>query len=906
MSSRRQEPDEQTAGLSEPSRPDRRARGSTARLVAGSGLQFIDIDIPTDVLSLTYCRFIEERDAADGPLLIPLEGRPDYEGVEWHPATSRALRPEETLWLTGYGGLEPFLGTWLPIPYLRYLGQDQSGPRRYDAGPANWARIFLTPPEAGLRQATRVQGVVAFDTRLTQAGRLDEDAYLAPNVDDVRLGSEFHLVSDATTLAGLLSEKWIDVWLAQSFAAWRLKEARNAAGPQPAGSFALEHIARYLTLLGALDRAAGLPHVRFFDVFADRQAHGAGVDLVVDVDDDCTTALLVDRSARDDRLAGIETLRLRELTAPSRVHREPFHTFGEFDRPDLGNAVASRLSGRADAFYWPSLMRVGEEARRLSLRASAVPGLTGLGNLRSMLDETSPRASSWRFSRDEALGADPGPVVAGEVMAHLAEDGQVLGNGRTGTPPALRPRFSASSLISMFFAELVLHAISQINDTALRSVDGAIRQLQQIVVTCPAEASADERRLLVERVSAGIDLVWSSLGWSAAGTPITPPKPRVALGLDRGLAAQLLYLHDEVHHRFGGNMRHVIGLAHGSDGAAGGVGGMTIASLDLGSTGTGLAIVDYQLGGEGAVHPHVVLADRCFVSAYSLVGSILTDVILPAIARELSNRGHPHPATLIESLLASAPESKLGPHFATRLEHRILRPAAEAFLELCRDAARGLDEHGLKLIPLEALVVLGHGRLLPLATDVEELAAAQGARGFSLGAVNVALRPRSVAALARDQLDPVVARLAEIVREQSCDLLLLTGPFAHTSWIRSLLLRRLPLAPHHIVDLGERRIGVVDGFASASGIEGRRAALRLQPLLGTALAGRDALGTLGLALSPGPGAPELPPPRRAGLSNIGWEGSKRRRLATGVVSRRLAADQALAAHPQPLLVEELG
>ena len=869
MSSRRQEAGDAWIGSSEPSPNGRRAPAPTARLVAGSGLQFIELSIATDVLALTYCRFVEDTDEIAGPLLIPLQDRPDYEGVEWHPATHKALRPEETLWLTGYGGVEPFLGAWLPIPYLRYLGPDQSGAARYDHGPGNWARLFLTPPEPGLRQAARIEGVIAFDTRLEETSRLDGDAYLAPNADDARLGSQFHLVSDPTALSGLLSEKWVDMWLAQSFATWQAEERRSGSASLPPRSFALEHIARYLTLLRTLDRAAGLPRVRFFEGFADRQARSTGVDLVIDVDDDRTTALTVDRTApagRDD-LAGVETLRLRELTAPSRIRTGPFRTFGEFDRPSFGNAAASRLSGRPNAFYWPSLMRIGEEAQRLSLRASAATGLTGLGDLRSMLDQTAPRAASWRFSREDHLGADPGPVVAGEVMAHLAEDGEILGEAHPGALPALRPRFSASSMVSLFFAEMLLHAISQINDTARRSVDGDIRHLQQIVVTCPAEADDDKRRLLRDRVAAAVDLVWSSFGWPAAGTAVSPPKPQVALGLDRGLAAQLLYLYDEVHNRFGGNLRHVMGLARGSDGTSGGLGGLTIASLDLGSSTTGLAVVDYELG-EGAVQPRLMTADRCSVSARTLIDGILPDIMLPAIARHLGTCGHPRPTELLEDLLAPAPHSRLGAHFAGRLEHRILRPAAEAFLEACRDAAHGLADRGLKLIPLATLVADGGGRLAPLAAEIDEHAAAQGARGFSLGEVPIPLRPRPMLALARRQLDPLVDRVTEIVREQSCDLLLLTGPFAHTGWIKSLLLRRLPLAPHHILDMGERRLGIVDRLAVPSQIKGRPAAIRLHALVGTALAGRDALGSLGLALlPPAPGANRLPPPR-GGLAEI--------------------------------------
>ena len=113
----------------------------SCRLVPFSGLQFIDFEIDAGLLALTHNRFVEDSEEGRGSVLIPLTVRPDVDGAEWHPVTQAALTPAETLWVTGYAAVEPFLGTWMPLPVLRRQGQTPDGSPRYDCGPSNWARV---------------------------------------------------------------------------------------------------------------------------------------------------------------------------------------------------------------------------------------------------------------------------------------------------------------------------------------------------------------------------------------------------------------------------------------------------------------------------------------------------------------------------------------------------------------------------------------------------------------------------------------------------------------------------------------------------------------------------------------------------------------------------------------------
>ena len=742
-----------------------------------------------------------------------------------------------------------------------------------------------------MRQGHALGAVAAFDTRVTDQSRLDQIDYLEPNIDDLRHGSEFRLVADAASLAGLIGEKWFETWLIGAFAAWRAKAGGlSAPSAQSEAGFALEHVARYLALLKVLERAGQLPPIRFVPVLAekDRRAAEAGIDLVIDIGDDRTAAVLLDRRVSDDAgpLAGLENLSIRELARPTQVHTGPFRTLAEFDRPDFGNAMASRMSGRGDAFAWPSLVRIGEEAQRLALRPSAVRGLTGLGDLRSALSDEAERLLVWRFARSEnEAGSEPGPIVSGELLGYLAEDGRLLAAG-TSAPPALRPRFSLSSMLTMFAAEFVLHALAQTNPAVQQPAGERIarRHLQRIIVTCPADADEKERRQLCDRVAGGVDLVWAAFGWPAAGTALTPAKPAVAIGLDVGLSAQLLYLFDEVHGRFGGNMRRFMSVARGSSVSE--RGHLTIATVDLSSAATGLSVVAYDVPGEGAIDARLVLAERTGAPASSLVDRVMRDCILEAVARQLSQCGHPDPWRLLETLILGVSDADgIDRHVSPRLIHKILRPAASAFIELSRSAALASGVRGLRHVTIGALVEHGDGRLDPLANEIDALANAQGAGGFRLGSVVVPMRAREVARLIERHFEPTVDRICKVVSEYACDLILLSGPCAGLGRAKSLLLRKVPLAPHRIVDLGGRPFGLVGGTGAPRG-----EALRLLPLLGNALAIRRSLETIGLAQLP----PELAvdPPSRLpahshtgepsrSLSHVSWTSPLRGEAASG-------------------------
>ena len=359
-----------------------RVFANVCRLVPSSGVQFIDAQLDAGGLPMLRAWFTEDEiESTTGArrVLLPLSSDASADGTIWHPVTFRPLGPADTLSFTGLEALEPFLDTWIPVPFLRYLGRSDTGALRFDQGPANWARVFVAKPAEGLRGADRLDAVFAFDTRLDAHSRSDQTPYLAPNADDALFASTFMLADDPEELAGFISQSWIDSWVREACQTWMaasglgdIEEAGFKYAAAPDDRFVLGHIARYLAFLRILSRVANPPQIRFVDnVSRAMPVIATPVDLIIDFGASETTALLIERNASmpadiAEAARNAIPLRLRDLNAPVNVHAGPIPTAVEFDHqtsaggrmPSIGQASCALAPRRAVLHCAPMRRRV--------------------------------------------------------------------------------------------------------------------------------------------------------------------------------------------------------------------------------------------------------------------------------------------------------------------------------------------------------------------------------------------------------------------------------------------------------------------------------------------------------------------------------------------------------------------
>ena len=359
-------------------------------LVPTSGIQFIDFgftlarskDLPTQ------WSFYDDPKASPVPLIVGRAGadptgRVTYD-VDWRKIVEMLDR------------------VWIPVPFFR---REKGG--GYQQGPINWARAYVARLEAPDEHGYDHRVVLAFDTDLAE--RSASSAYLAPAPEDAQRGAEFALAADADRLAWFAGLEWVRDWARASFVDMIVREERARSRAEPVVDDAVladrmegprEDVARLMALIELLDALEVFPGIRFVDRFTKPTPTPIEVDLVLDVGNSRTCGLLIE--THPDQLSADVTqavkLQLRDLTRPENVYSEPFDSRLEFSRASFGWDDLSFLSGRSDAFAWPTVARVGAEAQRLSSQRRGSEGASGMSSPKRYLWDEDPRRDGWRFN----------------------------------------------------------------------------------------------------------------------------------------------------------------------------------------------------------------------------------------------------------------------------------------------------------------------------------------------------------------------------------------------------------------------------------------------------------------------------------------------------------------------------
>ncbi|MEO0363697.1 MAG: virulence factor SrfB, partial [Pseudomonadota bacterium] len=405
---------------------------------------------------------------------------------------------------------------------------------------------------------------------------------------------------------------------------------------------------------------------RFIDRVTAPRPTPIDVDLVLDLGNSRTCGLLIE--THPDELSADVTqavkLHLRDLGRPENVYTDPFDSRIEFNRASFGSDDVSILSGRASAFSWPTVARVGVEAARLSASRRGSEGATGMSSPKRYLWDLEPRRDGWRFntpgSRDQAsyaTGAEFTTMVndAGEPL-HALPAGVSLNDDRSF--PAMRALYARSHLMTFALAEIMLHALSMMNSPAhrlrRRSAD-LPRRLGKIIMTMPTGMPSAERRILETRAEAARDLIYLCLGMATldpdpeAETRVRPvasdaPLPRIVVQWDEASATQAAYLYSQVATNYSGDARAFfaqnrlpVNHEDRDDEEE-----FRLATLDIGGGTTDLVITSYRAEGKGGnvtLFPEPLMREGISVAGDDVVRQVIVEHVLDPIETALRDSG---------------------------------------------------------------------------------------------------------------------------------------------------------------------------------------------------------------------------------------------------------------------------
>jgi hypothetical protein len=660
---------------------------SSVTLIKNSGIQFLDFGLqPQKGRNASFVR-----QSANGPLL-----RLDYdESLAKYTLPGEGareiVRPETTL---SYDhSLDVLNNVWLPLPVLRV-----NAVRTFTGGPDNWARVQISRMEKPDASGNTVRLSLAFDTKIFADD--SPSAALAPVLSDVRNGTRFALAWHNEEIANFLDQTWVDGWLRDVFIDYASRQEERDEKSIALALKAFEYQAHYLNLLEMLSVIARVPEIHI--VTETLQSPAVAVDLVLDVGNTHTCGVLIeDHGNRNEGLHQTTELHIRSLTHPQQFSEVLFSSRLEFNQARFGKPHFSMESGRDDAFFWPSIVRIGEEALNLALQRQGTEGDSGISSPRRYLWDDTPVHQPWRFSQPQGKNQREPNATAFPLMNLLNDEGQPLYSlPMAERLPVFTPHYSRSSLMSMMLCELLAQALSQINSVGHRQTMGnnnAPRHLRNLILTLPSAMPKQEREIFRQRTEEAIGLVWKAIGWypqdemfsSSHGEEYTTvPVPKVQMEWDEATCGQLVWLYNEALVNYAGQCGVLFRNLARPDRLPGvnEIPGSTlrVASIDIGGGTTDMAIAQYQLdegvGSNVKIKPRLLFREGFKVAGDDILLDVIQQWILPAIEKALHASGVADTKSIMMRLFGEGGQSESESVLRQQTALQLLSPAARAIL----------------------------------------------------------------------------------------------------------------------------------------------------------------------------------------------------------------------------------
>jgi hypothetical protein len=549
-------------------------------------------------------------------------------------------------------------------------------------------------------------------------------------------------------------------------------------------------------LLALLDTISPfLPRIRFTKL---EVAAAVPVSLVLDFGNSRSSATLVE--ARDKGLFALP-LEMRSSSDPFQVSDETFDSRITFLPSPFDDAAAPVAVG--DSFTLPSIARLGREALD---RALETPHryLCSLSGPKRYLWEDRPSEDPWHFASKQ--GGEWVPV-SGRILKYLPDDGDGLTLRADGPSAPADPRYAPRSMMLFALVEILSQAMSQINGARYRKFQGREQRpriLRHVVLTFPS-GMPDEEKVVYERLAQNATLLASGLlhvpedrrpNWQNG-------KFEPFLFVDEALAAQMVFLYQEVAHVFAGSME-AFASVYGRDGTS-----VRIASIDIGGGTSDVVIAEYKdkVPGSGtALAITKLFQDGVSIAGDEVCRAIVEDIVFSQILAQLGS------IEARRKLVHLFGEGDAGHGAAWRTLKAKLVPYF--WMPLARSwwaIAEGFsipDHAPEKQYALSDLVRIFEGASWSsgVIAEADRFLASQIPE-FP-GLLNFAFRfdkgeaERTIASVLREPL----RRWADVIAQFDVDLLVLAGRASALPCVRDLFLAEMPVSPPRIKSMSKYRV----------------------------------------------------------------------------------------------------
>lgn len=714
-----------------------------------------------------------------------------------------------------YNKISSLEGHWLPMPYFF-----KQTARRFKFGPLNWARAMFIPvqDEEGDSTKIRYDVVLAFDTHTTyQHPGLNEN----PDFPDLfRTDMDFGLCTNPLYLLDYCSSGCQWSYINEYLLKLVHPEIANLNQLRGANVHRMAYAASYLYLMTYLGKNELLPNVKLYkDVDVETQ----NVDMVVDIGNSRTTALLVEDNSNFNQIRPLKLtdftnlIEFDEETSKIKTNDDPFDMRLAFRKVNFGNF------GLKDSrqFIYPSLVRLGAEANSLIHRAS-----NQMTRLNSLSTYSSPKRYLWdgRENQEEWEFL----VMPGEEDDHvLSIEGLTPGIKSDGTFTAdddggLTYHYSRRSLMTFAFLEMIVQARMQLNSESHRSILHGLghierpRKIKRLIVTCPTAMSKLEREALSRCATDAVRLLARFEGDTSPRTEVIPNLRNVdeehdEWYYDEATCSQLVYMYGEIGHKYKGRCGEFFEL-YGKPDEETGKPSLTVGSLDIGAGTSDLMISRYTYVKDDIT---VVTPEPLFYDSFYFAGDdMLNGLIKNAMLLNESSAFRSALADLTPIAYRQRIKDFFGTdHNGQTVADRILRkdfniqysvPLMYRFLELMNEESKDC------VVSYEDVF----GDCPPNPAVIEGF---RNRVGIDVRTLDWKFNRNEIAAIIEKEFEPLLKKVATIMYAYACDIVLLSGRPASLSPVRDIFLRYYAVSPNRLIILNNYYVGDWYPFGSNTG-----------------------------------------------------------------------------------------
>ncbi|MDR1086407.1 MAG: virulence factor SrfB [Deltaproteobacteria bacterium] len=871
-------------------------RNKSFSIIAGGALQFIDCDIDlSEIYGETKKPLAKARmpfhvamveGSENESILVPLKERDDGSGdyVDRLKGRLSDLHYEIEV-LQSFACLE---GHWLPVPFLVEIGTWDDGLPKYGLGPTDWVRAYLS--RLGSGDSLRFRLTLAFDPQVEEGlGNIavgdGMTIYHALSEVDVAGNSFFSLAAHERDNSWYIdSLPWVKEAIRKVWDRFKAKNPKKnisrAADAIPdyaydEAAIITEYMAVYETFLWAVAQSGSLSPVR---VINPKRVRPIDVDLVIDIGNSRLTGVLVETvPQRTTRLTDCYALQVRDLSAPANIYGEPLDTKVEFAEPYFGPVELSlRSRQHSDSFIWPSTIRLGPEANRLSANSREEMGPTGMSSPKRYLWDTKQRELEWHLNNffEHHRAVEEPAVGRGSFLMSVNTAGVPLAampsrrqsGSRIPIPPeikagyspdddiaAFEARYSRSSLMMFLLSEIIAQALSCINSPVVRDNrehPDTPRRLQSIILTVPTAMPLAEQNIFKTWAYLAVETVWSSLHWDSCYQSVIPSKrpketddfrysPLVRCDWDEATCTQIVWLYNELNDKFHNNaseMFNLLGksrpLPNKNQGGAAEAGSLRLASIDVGGGTSDLSITTYFIHNPGQSSP-LIRPHQSFRDGFNVAGDdIMRKVIQTQFIRKLGLAASEHRVPDAESRVSVLfkETAKMGTVSSNRSDEQL---RSQFVAQIAVPVALRILKHyeNTDLAGDDCLLEVNVGEVLGLTEEkpggwirqiinyVEAPLQNSGWGAFDLLDFTFTVDMHDVDADVSLIISKILTDMGELVKLYDCDMLIMTGrPSCWPAVVRAPY-ERICLPVDRITHMHKYRVGSAYPFVTHGRIE---------------------------------------------------------------------------------------